>query len=348
MLRFTILDAFYLGFSAFVKTFWLARYQPTQEACYKILQDIAESCPLPKAKEFVNYMMSIKNWATFIINEKNGCANLHMLRSDNIVESTFSWIQDLRHHNPYVFTTMLLEKITVTNNLLREKVEKYKEKLTEVATKDCNTERQLAANFTENVVIINKDEGKCIVRSNIDSANVLPINIDLCAKTCSCTRWVQLGVPCRHAIACLQHFSNGTLNETNCYEWTLASTWKKLYKTATLYMHLPDAVGVARAKDKMLKDDDSTTRRAVVLRAAQVRASQVDASKKVNKRIKSVGEIGPSAKKAKLASGISGKKLKTCALCGKVTAIRTAHVCKFLKNDPLSTRCLRHLSLLWH
>ena len=131
-----------------------------------------------------------------------------------------------------------------------------------------------------------------LVRRNDESENTLAYGVDLASRKCSCTRWEQMGVPCRHAVACIGQACKGEMNDSHFYEWTLSSFWKQLYEEVTsLCFVLPDTVGVARASDKLSKIAAGTTDKTVVLFAPTTTISSL-AGKPNKKRIKSGGETG--------------------------------------------------------
>lgn len=274
-------------------------------------------------------MKAIDNWATYVIHEKGG--NLHTLRSDNMVESCFAWVKHLRFHNPFLFTTMFLEKIAVTNAECGEKVRDYKGALTPSAIVDVNIQKELSKEFfNEEIKCVNSAEEKYIVRGNVDMQNRLPFNVDLKNRTCSCLLWVQLGVPCKHAIACINKFHQSNLQTKYFYEWTLTDLWKQIYLTCSMYVQLPDEFALARMKSRLANEGTSIT-----LVALKTSSAQLDSSKKTKKRIQSTGETGPALKSSVKATFGTSRKTRTCSLCRKTTSWRTNHVCKLLKIDPI-------------
>ena len=208
--------------------------------------------------------------------------------------------------------------------------------MTEVANADFNQEIDEAKRFVGGAVAIHPEKGKFIVRNNFSMANELPINVDLQARTCSCTRWVQLGVPCRHAVACVRLESDGAMKMEYFYDWTLTTTWKALYQTQSLYLNLPDAESLDLQKSQMLRCDDGSSSSLLLLplRAPTIKEAQIDSSKMLRKRIKSAGESGPSVKSSCTVGSIE-KAQKVCPLCNKLSSLKTKHKCKQLKKDNL-------------
>lgn len=112
-----------------------------------MLTDFAEKHEhSPQATAFLRYLDSIPHWQVFHVHEAH--ANLHMLRSDNIVEGAFSWLINLRYHNTYKFVWMLLEKLTDLHNRQREKARNHKNPLTETALIAADVEIEHASDYS--------------------------------------------------------------------------------------------------------------------------------------------------------------------------------------------------------
>lgn len=325
---------FSIGYDCFKETFWLARSQPTSAACTKVLSDFAEQQQhSPQATAFLKYLDSIPNWQVFHVNEAH--ANLHMLRSDNIVEGTFSWLINLRYHNCYKFVWMLLEKLTDLHNRQREKATKHTNTLTETALIAANVEIKHAQEYA-NVSIVDQETGLYVVRHNNQNSLSHGCQVDMLKKSCECTRWEQKGVPCRHAIAVL-HAQQHSVEIQHFHKWCLTEEWRRLYDDIQgLYIKLPTQDSVAKARERLLEKGKD-------IRLVSLQAKGISAGGGLmngNKRIRSAGESGPSLNSSVTLTAIqAGKKSKTmCQYCSRSFSSRTKHVCSKAKDDVIGMR----------
>jgi hypothetical protein len=283
---------------------------------------------VPRAKEFVDYLQSIPDWATFHIKEAKG--NLHMLQTDNMVESCFSWVNDLRYHNTYHFTVLLLQKILFFHSKCAAIVRSQPPNisLTPKATIAFNEETLRSSDFTDITILDGGEKNRFSVKHINSHALSASFKVDLSERSCSCSTWVQMGVPCKHAIACLKFAHNGKNDRKLFFPWTLTSEWVKLYEIPSVLFHIPDEDDVALIKQQLAADGKDWRLLSPVSIIEKIEPSQLQ-----KKRIRSAGESGVSLSSAVSVKKANGKQTRTCPYCKKVTALRTMHQCKLLSAE---------------
>ena len=236
----------------------------------------------------------------------------------------FAWMLEERGEPLTLFMWLLLEKISIYNDKIRTEALADRNVITPPAMVEFD-KRLLT--FKEFPLVVNAyGEGLYNVHRTVEYAELRPTayTVDIGGRTCTCQHWYQIGIPCEHAIAVVNHTKDWSNLFTPAYfhRHMLTETRHELFTKHNLCLLLPDDHRV-----KVNKTLRTFPPLEPVLEDVGELASDVS-----KKRVASQGE---SSKPSNIKSGAKRHRY-VCKSCGKDLSKNTDHT-------PGNKACRNHL-----
>ena len=236
----------------------------------------------------------------------------------------FAWMLEEREEPLTIFMWLLLEKISIYNDKVKTEALACTSVLTPPATTEFD-KRLLT--FKKFPVVINVcGDNKYNVRRTVEykELKAATYTVDMSVRTCTCQYWPQVGVPCEHAIAVVNHVNGWDSFFTTAYfhRHMLTETRLELLAKHNLSIVLPDD---HRIKQNKLQQTFRPLE--PVLETIGDLASDVS-----KKRVASAGE---GSKPSNIKSDAKRNRY-TCPDCNKDLSKKTDHT-------PGNKACRNHL-----
>jgi len=149
-----------------------------------------------KDSSVYEYLINIHGWSLYEAIENN-CV-LWGMKTNNMIEATFSWLSESRNLTPYYFVISVLNKIFESNfNLIDDMVNKNYNKLISPYALELFEKNGFKANEGGGYYIVTRTglmQGYVKHARNSSKLNFYGYSVDLPKKTCSCQQYQQLGI----------------------------------------------------------------------------------------------------------------------------------------------------------
>ena len=233
-----------------ISQYWKMRGATTQHEYNEEMKVLETMKHGPACVAYLNGVDGV--WQLYKVIERGNI--IHEVKSDNIVEATFSVHLEERHDpSLFVFLQEMYCRCCERMNKMKQKIQDLgqQEILVPVAK----------ARFNENVLSA-KHAGYEVSYSHSDPKKLRGIvtiykhspprpvryNVNFVERICNCKHWEQSGVPCVHALALLLQYDPRKGGPLPClsvyfYDWCLAKPYRLLLSDTILEVpHLPEVI----------------------------------------------------------------------------------------------------------